>query len=796
VSNMTVTPILSNMMEGSEPKHIDPGSCIPLFLFRKKANNAIQKLKAIFTGKLASRSLALSGIVSGTTSSIVVPLKGELEYLAADYFQGQGYCDEDIAELKSEFDLWYGIVDGNQFHAAIMDLRKEDASRWEGFRWFVTVVQPNRSLNEYRQLARIHNERNKPLYHFESTIYDLLHGLRLEYDALYEKELKSCRLEKKKVKIHHRAVACNYDGGEHTSNTYVKQAVSVASRLAPNTIEAIGEVCNMECPDIILRTPSMNKSDLRSVDQIISNSDCRLFRSFICFGALRGAKQFMNAVLDGHEEAQINCIYRLKHWCETNDFKPVQSTVVAEQFHFSILSIQEEKKFLELIKRDQWPEHMETVRENVLRTTLCDKELSLNYGNDLDILPTIWRCFKRLHPAEARGIESNVTNVSSSDSVPNETQRESPSNNASGDNDLDDGLQNQILIEQENRRLEEEQVRLEKARLDGDNNLAESGVTAKNIDFDNFLTEVWTPSSSRVDLTVSAIPKSASLESIRTLPSFCKTVLKSGSYAFFIVSNSQYTFLDNLFQEEGFKVMDYAFQILYDKSTMQRRASTDFPQRNGDIAILTKSPSVRSDRYTPIFVDKGMEIIPDDVAKFASFINVSYCRDKLKKPDKSSAIRTDERSVNLFTQIIKMLSPPNGSVIDPIGGTLTAAIACLETGRSCVCLENDTECFQYAVGRARIFATPGATMQQLNDYKDPTPTEIQDDIDHQDDTSLHKDSSSKAVVQKRKIDQYSNNQPETCNPSKKKRVPPTTEVSSCTNDKEGIEALLKMSMTS
>ena len=52
--------------------------------------------------------------MSGETSSIVVPLKGELEYLVADYLQGQGYCDEDIAELKSEFDLSYGIVDGNQ----------------------------------------------------------------------------------------------------------------------------------------------------------------------------------------------------------------------------------------------------------------------------------------------------------------------------------------------------------------------------------------------------------------------------------------------------------------------------------------------------------------------------------------------------------------------------------------------------------------------------------------------------------------------------------------------------------
>ena len=128
-------------------------------------------------------------------------------------------------------------------------------------------------MSEYRQLARLQNERNKATYHHETTIYELLNGLREEYDLLYSNSLKSSRTGHKGVKITHKDVARMYDGGDHSTNTYVKQAVTVASRISPRTISAIGYVCNLECADLILRNPSLNEEELNTVDDIINQKD-------------------------------------------------------------------------------------------------------------------------------------------------------------------------------------------------------------------------------------------------------------------------------------------------------------------------------------------------------------------------------------------------------------------------------------------------------------------------------------------------------------------------------------------
>ncbi len=710
-----VQPIMKEVVENCDIKEVDPSSCIPLCLFRRKSNNAIKKLKAIFDGRHSTFSASLPGLVSGTPTSVLVPLKADLEHHISDYFLGEGRSQQDAEELKSKHDIWFGIIDGNQFHAAIMELRGENPSKWVPFKWLVTVIRADKSLCEYRRLARIQNERNKTCYHFESTSFDLLNGLRLEYDLLYAKAFKSCRTGRRGVKINHRDVARNYDGGNHSSNTYVKQAVTVASRLAHETIKAIGEICNMECPDIILKNSDLNDKDLRTVDDIISHHDCRLFRSFVRFGALRGAKAFMNAVLDGLEVAQVNCIYRLRHWSESNDFKSAQSKTVVEQFNFSILSLKEEEKFLGIIGRSTWPTHMDTVKENLLRTTLCDMELSMNSGNGNDALPSLWKAFKRVHPAEARGIEDRLADKS--------VELEGPSINLTDpptapDPTEESQTENEHLRE-EQENLEREKIRKAEMRKEGDKYLSDSNIFTNQISFNDYLTEVWTPSSPRVDLVLSSIPKNEPVDNLKTLPSFCKRVLKTGCYAFLIVTNYQYSLLESLFESEGFRVMDYCFLIVYDKKTLQRRITTDFPQRNGDIAILAKMPGIHPNGYTPVFTDKDAEDISDDYVKFASLININYCQDKLKKPKQLGALRTDEKSVQLYSHIIKMISPVNGTVFDPISGTCAASIACLETNRSCVCLEKDLVCYRYAIGRARIFATPGATMKDLEDYSDP-----------------------------------------------------------------------------
>ncbi len=711
-----VKPIMKSVLDGCQHKEIDPSSCVPLYLFRKKSNNAVKKLKAIFEGNFSSSRLSLPGIVAGTSSSVVVPLIGDLEHLICDSFIAEGYEECDLKELKSQHDHWYGVIDGNQFLAAIMELRREIPEKWCPFRWNVTVIKEGKTLSEYRKLARIQNERNKTVYHFESTVYDLLHGLRLEYNLLYDAACKNSRTGKRGVKINHRSVAHNYDGGDHYKSTYVKQAVTVASRLAPETINAIGQVCNMECPDIILTNSSLNRKDLKSVEEIVSQSDCRLFKSFICFGSLRGAQAFMNAVLDDLVEEQVNCIHRLRHWCESNNFKSVQTKTVVEQFNFSILSLKEEKKFLDLLGNDEWPPHMETTRENVLRTTLCDTELAMNSGNGNDILPSIWKSFKRLHPGKAVGIE----NASIEDSNLQESvEQPSSSDPPPAPDDSSEIDKESAQRREEEERVREETIRREAMRTKGDTFLHESNIFTKKMDFDDYLTEVWTCTSPRVDLVLSAISKSESLDKVQKIPAFCKTVLKTGCYAFLIVSNYHYTVLEKAFTDEGFKVMDYCFIIVYDKSTMQRRITTDFPQRHGDIAILAKMPGIHPAGYTPIFSDKDAEQLSDDVVKYASMINITCCRDKLRKPKEIGALRKDERSVQLYSHVIKMLTPVGGSVIDPLGGACTATIVCMETKRSCVCLESDTQCYSYAIGRARIFATPGATMADLSDYAEP-----------------------------------------------------------------------------
>ncbi len=198
--NHPVQPIMKEVIDRCEIKELDPSSCIPLHLFRGRSNNAVQKLKSIFKGKLNSSELSLPGLVSGTTTSVVVPLVSNLEYLIRESILREGHSEADVGEIKSRHDVWYGIIDGNQFHSAIMELREENPTKWDSYRWLVTIVLPEKDLGAYRKLARIQNERNKALYHYESTIFDLLNGLRMEYDLLYNRALKKAEQEDEVLK--------------------------------------------------------------------------------------------------------------------------------------------------------------------------------------------------------------------------------------------------------------------------------------------------------------------------------------------------------------------------------------------------------------------------------------------------------------------------------------------------------------------------------------------------------------------------------------------------------------------
>ena len=63
---------------------------------------------------------------------------------------------------------------------------------------------------------------------------------------------------------------------------------------------------------------------------------------------------------------------------------------------------------------------------------------------------------------------------------------------------------------------------------------------------------------------------------------------------------------------------------------------------------------------------------------------------------------------------------------------MASYVACLETGRYCISIESDGECFRYGLARSRIFATPNATMKDLEIYVDHVqPTQKSNDGDRE-----------------------------------------------------------------
>lgn len=58
-------------------------------------------------------------------------------------------------------------------------------------------------------------------------------------------------------------------------------------------------------------------------------------------------------------------------------------------------------------------------------------------------------------------------------------------------------------------------------------------------------------------------------------------------------------------------------------------------------------------------------------------------------------------------------------MLDPFGGALSTALACLQVNRSCISLTNNCADARFAKSRLRIFATMSATLQDLGTYSDP-----------------------------------------------------------------------------
>lgn len=100
-----------------------------------------------------------------------------------------------------------------------MELREEHEKERMECRLKAIFLNTIKGPSEYQQLQRTQTERNKLLYNFKCTIFELLNVFRLAYDCFYSIALRDSRTEKRGIRMKHREVARNDDGGYNTSNT-------------------------------------------------------------------------------------------------------------------------------------------------------------------------------------------------------------------------------------------------------------------------------------------------------------------------------------------------------------------------------------------------------------------------------------------------------------------------------------------------------------------------------------------------------------------------------------------------
>ena len=153
------------------------------------------------------------------------------------------------------------------------------------------------------------NALHSPTFHLELTLYDILKGLKSEWDRLIA--------EQNGQRPKGYEVANSYDGSTHLADSSILQAANTVYRISHKVIEEIGNIINSERPDKVLDICDSSKGDI-SIEQLAEQEACRIFKNFITLHAIRGSRSFMNAVVCNGEEgewAQIICLRRAPQIC-------------------------------------------------------------------------------------------------------------------------------------------------------------------------------------------------------------------------------------------------------------------------------------------------------------------------------------------------------------------------------------------------------------------------------------------------------------------------------------------------
>lgn len=718
-----LTILFSDLVIGSTDKTVELESCIPFSKIRPLSSSGVQRLMSSFLGdgkshtSLSEDVFHTSGFSLGSDIPMVVKLEGPLRHYVYEHFKAENVKGTELEERIKSRKEWFGIVDGLHSHAAL-SIIKNNNTQWTEFKWYVKVLNGGHPIEKYRQLGRVQNARHHPYFYVELTLFDVLYNLRVEHETL-KRDQKKCGGSE---------TAHAYDGAQHAKNSTLQQKANIAIRLPFAVVEELGKIMNLDRPDIKLKHNSISKNSSRTETQLMQQEDCRIFRRFININTLKGSSVFMNAKGEGAQDVQISALHRAKDLYIHSSLKAIKADELTSQFKLSNLAHMEQRKFLRFIESKSWPTEMSDLKENLLNTTMFDKDLEENSNNDLSILSHLLDAYRRHFPdiavlKEAKwqaSIESDETNNPEATEEGNKT---STNEEPKVDNDTKKVQTNATEhSEPQVAEVNDSDEILHITEIDEDAPLKEKNITGYNMTWSRYLRDKRTDSSPRFDLLITRPPYAASrsfIKSVRQnvisediskeeIEQFCmftKRVMKSAGYIVLLVHFTMFREWYEALDSHGILVMPEEFIITYNPATVKRRKLIHFTQSAHDVALIAKIPGSHPEGFMPPFYQNGEE--DSKWTKFHSLLtNVPALKSFLTRDDSKVPFDTREFNPDVYQEFIEIFTPMNGTVIDPFSRTMTAGLACIRSRRSCHLIENSSDCFKAAMKRLRKAATP------------------------------------------------------------------------------------------
>ncbi len=725
-TNERVRTHFKDVMDGCYYDWVDPYGCIPFTSTRVITNSGVKRLMALFDASFNGETIAGGGISCGTNTPIIVKLTGTLLVHAHEYFRKTGLSESAVKLKLKEREVWYGIVDGEHSHSAIIRLI-ENSARWTGYKWFVTVVKSGHNIDRYRQVARMQNERQSKNCFVEYTFFDMVCNMRTEYEKL-------CKTKRRVTGQDVVNVYCGYSGVSKKVSTLVQTANTVM-RLPADVIKVIGEISNEEHPDLALSNKKINRYGATTVDEIMKKEDCRVFRSFLHITSLKSSTAFMNAKHKDGPAAQVYTMYRIKDiYLSRGLTKAIQPEEVARQYELSLYSIEEEKKFLDFLSPEEWPQEMKTLRFNLLKTIKLVDEVVLNHGNK-EILPSLLKSYKRHFPVrytqkeqKLKPVNTETQTTSDSDVPDSKLNGHTDDSTKTGKIPYTEPVNSENASTKSSENTGNDKDKSNNSSVDKIEFLRGKGVDCYNMAWQDFLTEVWGESSKPVDAIITDPPSSPSLSYISNnnnknksngrdeltsadiidITRKAKRMIKSGGYFIVMIEFEMFKEWYLAFKANGYNVMKKFLTFSYDQQSIPCRQSdhVDFPSGMEEYCVIARLPGPHPAGFNPNF-QSNYNLIKCNWTKRASIVtNVELPKNRLCYPNSRKPYRMSEKPIALLAEVVDLFVPAYGTVLDIFGGTLTLPIAGIKTSRRCVAIEKDMSCFEAAIDRLFQICSP------------------------------------------------------------------------------------------